>query len=149
MRRSRAGHPDGRDRKKLISWENLVGCSLHSPLGGRPPIFLPVPRKFDHQTIDRSNQAADHLIAIRLRRDSRLLRTARRNLARWLERDGAAPRPVFREWAAIFDRLTREQIADFIASDTPKARRLRQSSPFMGLLTKAEREYIWRNHDEG
>lgn len=35
--------------------------------------------------------------------------------------------------------LTPDELADFVVSDTPKAERLRQSSPLVGILTEAER----------
>jgi hypothetical protein len=35
--------------------------------------------------------------------------------------------------------LSRFEIADFLRSETPMARRLRQSSPFAGLLSQTER----------
>jgi hypothetical protein len=105
-------------------------------------------RKWDHQTIDRANEAADHFIARRLRRDPRLFQTARRNLQRWMAKEGKEISACFLEWADILNSLTRAEVADFLASDTPKARRLRQSSPFMGLLTRREADYIDRKFYE-
>ena len=78
------------------------------------------------------------MIARRLRRDPRLLQTARRNLKRWMAKEGRHPAPVFLEWAHILDTLTRSELADFLERGTSKARRLRQSTPFRGLLTKKE-----------
>lgn len=103
-----------------------------------------MPPLIDHRDIDEANEAADLLIARRLRRDPALLREARRNLRRWMARDGKRPRPVFLEWALVLDKLTRSEIAAFLESDTPKARRLRQSSPFMSLLTSREAAVIQR-----
>lgn len=99
----------------------------------------PVQRACSHRRIDRINAAQDRQIATRLRRDDRLLKSARRSLARWMARDGRTVRPVFQEWHRILTRLSRAEIADFLRSDTPMARRLRQSSPFAGLLTDVER----------
>jgi hypothetical protein len=81
--------------------------------------------RFSHQAIDANNELQDHLLAQRLRRDSRLLQLARANLRRWMARDGKRPRPVFAEWQRILDYLSPKEIADFLASDTPMARRLR------------------------
>jgi hypothetical protein len=92
-----------------------------------------------HQAIDVRNQQQDRLLAQQLRRDTRLLRQAQRNLRRWKARDGKRPRPVFIEWERILEYLSPSEIADFLVSDTPKARRLRQSSPFMGLFPMAAR----------
>ena len=95
--------------------------------------------QFSHRDIDLRNELQDRLLARHLRRDTRLLRLARANLQRWKARDGNHPRPVFVEWQRILDRLSANQIADFLMSDTPMARRLRQSSPFLGLFPKSRR----------
>ena len=93
-----------------------------------------VQSKFSHARIDRRNAAHDHQIAAKLRGNDRLLRLARKNLERWMARDGQKVRAVFREWHLILTRLSRAEISTFLRSDTPMARRLRQSSPFAGLL---------------
>lgn len=105
-------------------------------------------QKISHATIDRINRSQDRLIAARLRRDRRVLRTARQNLRRWMARDGRNVRPVFQEWQTILERLTAREVADFLSSDTPMARRLRQSSPFAGVLTDLERRGIHRMHEK-
>jgi len=107
-----------------------------------------VKSRFSHTVIDRVNAAQDRLIAGRLRRDSRILQTGRLNLRRWLSRDGKHLRPVFAEWHRIFACLSANEIADFLESDTPRARRLRQSSPFAGVLTEAERRAIRSRHEK-
>ena len=86
----------------------------------------------------------DRLIARRLRRDPRILQRARRNLKRWTAQEGKNVAPVFLEWAGILDTLTRAELAEFLESGTAQARRLRQSTPFMGLLTKSERRQVER-----
>ncbi len=92
-----------------------------------------------HQDIDLRNQLQDRLLASRLRRNTRLLRQARANLRRWMLRDGSSPRRVFVEWQRILERLSAREIADFMVSDTPMARRLRQSSPFLGIFPQPGR----------
>jgi hypothetical protein len=92
--------------------------------------------RFSHQAIDAKNEWQDRLLAQRLRRDTRLIRLAQANLRRWKARDGNRPRAVFVEWQRILDYLSAREIADFLVSDTPMARRLRQSTPFMGLFPK-------------
>ena len=93
-----------------------------------------------HALIDRRNAEEDRSVACHLRRDRRILRQARANLRRWMARDGKRVRPVFAEWWRILERLNADQIADFLISDTPLARRLRQSSPFLGLLPPTRRK---------
>lgn len=92
-----------------------------------------------HRDIDLRNQLQDHLLARQLRQSTRLVRQARANLRRWRAHDGNRPRQVFVEWQRILEHLSAKEIADFLVSDTPMARRLRQSSPFMGLFPQTGR----------
>ena len=101
-----------------------------------------------HRLIDQVNVAQDRHIAAKLRRDSGVLRLARSNLRRWAAVDGRCVRTVFLEWHAVLHRLNASEIADFLCSDTPLARRLRQSSPFTGVLTSAERLSIRRRYEK-
>ena len=99
-----------------------------------------------HQRVDRINAAQDRHIAAKLRREHAPLRVARENLRRWMARDGRKVRAVFREWHCILTRLSRDEIADFLLSETPMARRLQQSSPFAGVLSDSERAAIRQRH---
>ena len=103
-------------------------------------------RRHAHAIIDEVNADQDRRIASRLRRDSSVLQVAERNLRRWMKRDGKNPRPAFVEWQRILERLTPAEIASFITSETPMARRLRQSSPFAGVLNEAELKMIRQRH---
>ncbi len=95
--------------------------------------------QLSHRDIDLRNELQDRVLARRLRRDVRVLRLAQANLRRWKARDGRHPRPAFVEWQRILARLSPNEIADFLVSDTPMARRLRQSSPFLGLFPEPDR----------
>jgi len=106
-----------------------------------------MPADRTHALIDQVNAAEDRLIAARLRRNLSVLRLARGNLRRWMLTDGRRVRRVFQEWHAILHRLNAREIADFLGSDTPMARRLRQSSPFAGVLTDSERGSIRRKYE--
>lgn len=99
-----------------------------------------------HAWIDQVNSAQDRIIAAKLRRDPSLLRLAQSNLQRWVAADGRRVRAVFLEWQAVLHRLDAREIADFLTSDTPMARRLRQSSPFAGGLTRAEYHAVRRRY---
>ena len=79
--------------------------------------------KNPHGTIDRIVAEQDRLVAVRLRKDSRVLHLARRNLKRWMAGD-KHPRRVFSEWNLVLTRLSAAEIADFLESNTPMARRL-------------------------
>lgn len=99
-----------------------------------------------HRLLDEINAAQDRRIAAALRRDPRLLHAARADLRRWMAAGGKRVRPVFGEWHAVLHRLTAREIVTFLGSDTPMARRLRQSSPLAGILTDAERRVIRKRY---
>ena len=105
-------------------------------------------KRRSHTVIDRINAAQDRVIARKLRRDAGVLVLAARNLRRWMAGDGRSVRPVFLEWDRILRRLTRTEIAAFLLSDTPMARRLRQSTPFAGVLSEGERLAIRQAHEK-
>ena len=105
-------------------------------------------KQSSHRVIDRINAAQDRVIASKLRRDSRVLVRARRNLRRWMAADGRSVRPVFREWDLVLRRLARFELVAFLSSNTPMARRLRQSTPFTGVLSDRERLAIRQAHEE-
>ncbi len=107
-----------------------------------------MPLRTAHAQIDSINAEQDRLIAAKLRRDPGVLELARCNLRRWMKADGKSVRPVFREWERILSYLSAAEIARFLRSDTPMARRLRQSTPFHGVLTRAERQAIRSKHEK-
>lgn len=69
---------------------------------------------------------------------------ARANLAQWsADRQGQLA-PAHREWMALLDRASAEELAALIASDDEEADRLRSSSPFAGVIDQRERIELWR-----
>ena len=82
------------------------------------------------------------LIAQKINKDQKLLDVARRNIAAWSARYGEHVPPAIEEWRAILDRPWPE-IAALITEPGESAARLRQSSPFAGILTQRERERVY------
>ena len=80
-------------------------------------------------------------VAARLGAAPELMQIARANLARWSERNADAPGRLrcYAEWQ---DLLTRplEEILVILCAETENGQRLRQNSPFVGILTPAE---VW------
>jgi len=91
----------------------------------------------EHARIDETNLAHDRATAQAIRRRPELIEIARANLARWIAQEGSSVHPALQEWSDILQFLGPSQVADFIESNTPKANRLRQSSPFIGILRRA------------
>ena len=63
----------------------------------------------------------------------------RQNLDRWLQTENSA----LREWQEILETHSPEEIIKIITQDTDEGQRLRSSSPFVGVLSDAERDKIW------
>ncbi|MGC2519483.1 MAG: hypothetical protein WA373_10320, partial [Burkholderiales bacterium] len=82
------------------------------------------------------------LIARKIAADASLLARARRNLAAWRARYGEDVPRALEEWRKILDRPWPE-IAALITDPGEEAARLRQSSPFAGVLTPAERRRVY------
>ncbi len=95
-------------------------------------------RRRGHRTAELHSLAYHRLISERL--DDELIGNAERRLRRWI-RDGRIDPRWATEWERIL-ALSPAQMAKAIASDSPKARQLRQSSPFAGVLTPQERRRI-------
>ena len=97
----------------------------------------------DHRLIDERSLAFDRLIAAKLRAEPALVEKARGILARWLETGSARARPALLEWQRLLSGPLDELLVILEAADE-RATRLRQSSPFCGILTQEERFHIIR-----
>jgi hypothetical protein len=82
------------------------------------------------------------LIASKIAAKPALLDVARRNLATWRARYGDSAPRALEEWLEILDRPW-PVIAALITDPGESATRLRQSSPFAGVLTAAERKRVY------
>jgi hypothetical protein len=90
-----------------------------------------------HSRIDEENRERDRRLAALIRMRPEVIELAKRNLKNWIGR-WAIPEPAWEEWSQLLGMLTPEQVAAFLESTTPKANRLRQSSPFIGVVEGAE-----------
>ena len=82
------------------------------------------------------------VIAEKIQRNPALLDVARRNLARWRARWDDQPPAWHREWAGILQRPWSD-IAAIITEPSEEGARLRQSTPFAGVLSATERRRIY------
>jgi hypothetical protein len=98
-----------------------------------------------HSAIDARSLAMDRLIADRLRKDPAVLVKARAVLAGWLASCDDSVRPALEEWRAILDSPI-SAIIETLEGEDESSVRLRQSSPFCGILTPAERASILMSH---
>jgi hypothetical protein len=94
-----------------------------------------------HELTDELSLELGRRVAARLRRQPELLGIARENLQRWRRLNFNAPSLLrcYAEWSAILNRPLPE-ICDILGSDSEENRRLRQNSPFAGVLSAHE---VW------
>jgi hypothetical protein len=94
----------------------------------------------DHAHLDARSLAYHQAIAAKLLKQPDLVERAKANLVRWREQDNDGH--WMTEWAEIL-ALPIDDIARFLCDPSERATRLRQSSPFPGILTVQERVEIF------
>jgi hypothetical protein len=94
-----------------------------------------------HELTDEVSLELGRRVAARLRQQPDLLRIAGDNLDRWTRLNADAPSLLrcYAEWREILKRPL-EEICNLLCSDNEEARRLRQNSPFAGVLSAQE---VW------
>jgi hypothetical protein len=97
-----------------------------------------------HELHDRRSMRVAMAIAEKLTRDPSIVEKARKYLDRRDAIAGDAERVTLSEWRGILDTLSVRQLRAFLVSTSERAARLRQSSPFLGVLSADEREIIYR-----
>lgn len=97
-----------------------------------------------HEWIDRRSLALHGAVAAKLAAQPELLDVARANLRRWLL---VNPSDSLHEWARLLDTTPLPALIELMQSSGERATRLRQSSPFAGLLTPQERQVILRRYE--
>lgn len=102
------------------------------------------PMLSDHARIDERSLALHRLVARKVEADPSLLDKVRATLRRWQGMDGT-PRLALREWESILSGSP-EQVGRILTEQSEKATRLRQSSPFCGILTEGERRAVYESY---
>jgi hypothetical protein len=89
-----------------------------------------------HEYQDRVSLELARRVASELSRRPELIQHARDNLARWSERNKDAPGLLrcYREWQDILERPLAE-VVGILTAENDLSRRLRQNSPFTGILS--------------
>ena len=98
----------------------------------------------DHDRLDERSLALHGLIARKVLADPALLEAVRDTVRRWLEMDGS-PRLALTEWERILSGPA-EQVAQLLTERSERANRLRQSSPFCGILSESERRVVYESY---
>jgi len=127
---------------------------LVSKREGQRTAFFPhrQDRVSDHIRIEERSIALHRAIADRIRTNPRLMEKARENLQKYLDQftqeNRAAPKSLT-EWQDILTHRPWEAVLEFLVSSGESASRLRQSSPFAGILTPKERWKIYEAYRPG
>jgi hypothetical protein len=106
----------------------------------------------DHIRIDERSIALHRAVAERIRGNPKLMEEAILNLQRYLKlsfSDSRKPVSPLVEWQELLENQSLEETLDFMVSDSERAIRLRQSSPFAGILTPQERWRIYEAYRPG
>ena len=101
----------------------------------------------DHIRIEERSIALHRAVADRIRKNHKLVREAEQNLRRYLQQsfsEGKTPARSLLEWQELLENKSLEEVLEFILSDSERTRRMRQSSPFAGILSPQER---WRIYE--
>jgi hypothetical protein len=123
--------------------------------GCRPPLRRsvtgPRARARHHDWVEERSRALHQAVGEHLLRDSSLVDFAGQQLDRWeassLAEGNRRVLPAFRAWRDQLDTLSLEGLIAFLGEDSALATRLRQSSPFAGVLSEEERLAIFERFE--
>jgi hypothetical protein len=101
------------------------------------------PTYSSHRLLEARSLAMHAVIARKIERDPTLLAIAHRNMERWSGRWKDGPPAWLKEWQEVLKQPW-QRIAAIITEPSEHGARVRQSSPFAGVLTNKER---WRIYE--
>ena len=100
-----------------------------------------------HVWIDQRSLALDQAVAVKLRTQPELLQLAKDTLQNWIRQRQPNVPGVLIEWQGILNTWSFEEILALLTSSDQEPTRLRQSSPFCGILTQEERTAIFQKYE--
>ncbi|MGH9841424.1 MAG: hypothetical protein ACREEM_21945 [Blastocatellia bacterium] len=100
-----------------------------------------------HQFLDRLNLMYHHAMVPKLLADPEaVLDRARKNIERWMPaHEGTFSAHALTEWLTLLNTKSVSELIAIITQDSDEGQRLRQSTPFTGILSEVEREELWRH----
>lgn len=102
--------------------------------------------RHSHQWIDACNLAMTRRISEKIQKQPKLMKIARENLRHWKKIRRPWP-PALREWEQILEEHSTKDVLEILTQDTDEGQRLRQSDPFVGILTEEERMWFLENYE--
>jgi hypothetical protein len=102
-----------------------------------------------HRKLEERSVALHREIVQRIRRNPDLLGRVRERLSRDIRsgRFSISLADAMQEWLDLLDSSSVEQVLELLVDEGENARRLRQSTPFAGILTQEERRRVLEKHE--
>jgi hypothetical protein len=153
-------------RKSDVLWEvrayvmadlDILSSPQEEALNAAIPLWGPPPEHFLHRDEDRGAQRArirNHVdldmraiklsraIGDRILRDPTIIDRARAYIQKYLRNAPPGERKEMEEWLGLLNSLSPQRLRKFLIGTGMRATRLRQSLPFLAVLTPKEREAI-------
>jgi hypothetical protein len=123
-----------RERRKAAGLKSVVSWVANDTAS---PVYS------SHRLLEARSLAMHAVIARKIERDPKLLQIAHQNVERWSAKQHGAVPAWLEEWRHLLNQSWQD-VAALITDPGDNAARLRQSSPFAGILTNQER---WRIHE--
>jgi hypothetical protein len=102
-----------------------------------------------HRRLEERSLALHREIARRIRRDPDLLKAVRDRLTKDIEsrQFSLSVTDAMQEWLDLLNTRSLKEMLELLVDQGENARRLRQSTPFTGILTQEERRRILEKHE--
>ena len=102
-----------------------------------------------HDLIDQRSLAFNRLIVQKIRHQPERMDFVRTNLDRALNDPELSDscKDALREWDDLFHSCSSDKILNILIEESDEGQRLRQSTPFWGILTPQERRSILRQYE--
>ena len=102
-----------------------------------------------HDLIDKRSLELNRMVAEKIRRQPELMDFVRQNLDRTLREPilSESCKNALREWRTIFSLKSFDEILSILVEDSYEGQRLRQSTPFTGILNQRERLEVFRRYE--
>jgi hypothetical protein len=125
---------------------------VNNPEGGtyqRNMRVLANEKSVRHRKLEERSLALHREIAQRIRSNPDLLSSVRERLSKDIRsgRFSISLIDAMQEWLDLLDSSSVEQLLELLVDEGEDGRRLRQSTPFAGILTKEERRRILEKHE--
>jgi hypothetical protein len=125
---------------------------VNNPEGGtyqRNMRVLANEKSVRHRKLEERSLALHREIAQRVRSNPDLLSSVRERLSKDIRsgRFSISLIDAMQEWLDLLDSSSVEQLLELLVDEGENGRRLRQSTPFAGILTKEERRRILEKHE--